>query len=207
MLVRGLAAVSNANFVQVQSSKLVSKYFGETEKSIRDLFARARSSAPCILFFDELDSIAAKRGFSSDGNDAGGSSGVYARVLSTLLNEMDGVGGQGDIVVVAATNRADSLDAALVRPGRMDQMLEVGYPSPADRLAIFRQYTKAMPLAADVDLAAVSASMHDDATVTGAMIHAICKDAALRALRESEAGTSVAQRHFSQAAVSAPSRR
>ncbi|KAF0693569.1 Aste57867_15434 [Aphanomyces stellatus] len=197
MLIRGLAAASNANFVHVQSSKLMSKYFGETEKSIRDLFARAQSSAPCILFFDELDSIAEKRAFSNDG-DSGGASGVYSRVLSTLLNEMDGIGGQSsDVIVMAATNRVDSLDAALVRPGRMDQALEVGYPSAADREAIFAQYTNAMPLAADMDVAALAAMGHD--CMTGAEIGAICKEAAFRALRESEAATHVEQRHFREA--------
>ncbi|RHY10670.1 hypothetical protein DYB36_004558 [Aphanomyces astaci] len=129
-------------------------------------------------------------------------------VSGILLYGPSGCGKTMLVRGLAAVSNANFVQVqALVRPGRMDQMLEVGYPSPADRLAIFRQYTKAMPLAADVDLAAVSASMHGDATVTGAMIHAICKDAALRALRESEAATSVAQRHFSQAAVSAPSRR
>ncbi|OQR86145.1 cell division cycle protein 48 [Achlya hypogyna] len=197
-LVRGLAAKCNANFVRVQSSDLMSKYFGETEKAIRDLFARARSSAPCILFFDELDSIAEKRAFGGSGG--GGSSSVYARVLSTLLNEMDGVGGQtAEVIVMAATNRKDALDAALVRPGRIDQALH----------AIFASYTARMPLAADVDLRALAATTFDlsrdlskmqrAAQMTGADIGAICKTAAFNALRANEGAAVVAMAHFTAA--------
>ncbi|EQC39804.1 hypothetical protein SDRG_03227 [Saprolegnia diclina VS20] len=210
-LVRGLAAKCNANFVRVQSSDLLSKYFGETEKSIRDVFARARASAPCILFFDELDAIAEKRAFDSSGG--GSSSSVYARVLSTLLNEMDGVGGQAsEVIVMAATNRKDALDAALVRPGRIDQALEVGYPDQNDRLAIFESYTRRMPLAEDVDVAALASTPFDlrsdlskmerAAHMTGADIGAICKAAAFHALRHDVDAASVAMAHFRAAIAS-----
>ncbi|KAG9407926.1 hypothetical protein AC1031_021163 [Aphanomyces cochlioides] len=195
MLVRGLAAASRANFVQVQSSKLLSKYFGETEQSIRSLFARARASAPCLLFFDEIDAITAKRTFGDEGQDA---SGVFARVLSTLLNEMDGIEGHTtDVIVVAATNRLEALDAALVRPGRMDQAIHLGLPNIVDRVAIFQEYAKAMPLASDVDLVALALLAGD--SMTGAGISAVCKEAAFRALRENEDANTVHQRHFTEA--------
>ncbi|KDO33730.1 hypothetical protein SPRG_19339 [Saprolegnia parasitica CBS 223.65] len=199
-LVRGLAAKCNANFVRVQSSDLLSKYFGETEKSIRDVFARARASAPCILFLTKYDRCK-------------NSSSVYARVLSTLLNEMDGVGGQAsEVIVMAATNRKDALDAALVRPGRIDQALEVGYPNENDRLAIFESYTRRMPLSPDVDLAALASTPFDlrndmsqmlrSAHMTGADIGAICKAAAFHALRHDEHAATVGMAHFRAAIAS-----
>ncbi|KAG1709689.1 hypothetical protein DVH05_020342 [Phytophthora capsici] len=149
LLVQTLAARAQVNFVSVKSSELLSKYFGDSEKAVRQLFARARAASPCLLFFDEFDSIAHKRSFGEgDGGSSGG--GVYARVLSTFLNEMDGVGSQrvsssfvshgkgssaadsGGILVVAATNRREALDAALVRPGRIDKTVELGFPTQED---------------------------------------------------------------------------
>ncbi|KAL3658780.1 hypothetical protein V7S43_016149 [Phytophthora oleae] len=149
LLVQTLAARAQVNFVSVKSSELLSKYFGDSEKAVRQLFARARAASPCLLFFDEFDSIAHKRSFGEgDGGSSGG--GVYARVLSTFLNEMDGVGSQrvstssvshakgssaangGGILVVAATNRKEALDAALVRPGRIDKTVELGFPTQED---------------------------------------------------------------------------
>ncbi|OQS06458.1 cell division cycle protein 48 [Thraustotheca clavata] len=223
MIVQGLAAKCKANFVRVQSSELMSKYFGETEKSIRDVFARARSAAPCILFFDELDSIAEKRAFDGKthflihvliiliGKDSGGgASSVYSRVLSTLLNEMDGVSGQtAEVIVMAATNRKDALDPALIRPGRIDQALEVGYPSKEDRAAIFKSYMARMPRSNDVDIHKLASTAFDMSldmskmkrgnAMTGADIGAICKAAAFQALREDLNAQTVCMKHFNQA--------
>ncbi|KAG7393092.1 hypothetical protein PHYPSEUDO_012427 [Phytophthora pseudosyringae] len=216
LLVQTLAAQAKVNFVSVKSSELLSKYFGDSEKGVRQLFARARAASPCILFFDEFDSIAHKRSFGEgDGGSSGG--GVYARVLSTFLNEMDGVGSQrvtassvsrtkgssatdsGGILVVAATNRKDALDAALVRPGRIDKTVEVGFPTQEDIQDILALYTRKMPLADDVDIQALAARHRGSRTFTGADIAAVCKEAAFRALREDIEAKIVRLRHFEAA--------
>ncbi|EGZ10300.1 hypothetical protein PHYSODRAFT_564519 [Phytophthora sojae] len=216
LLVQTLAAKAQVNFVSVKSSELLSKYFGDSEKAVRQLFARARAAAPCLLFFDEFDSIAHKRSFGEgDGGSSGG--GVYARVLSTFLNEMDGVGSQrvtassvshakgfaasesGGILVVAATNRKDALDAALIRPGRIDKTVELGFPTQEDIQDIFAHYTRKMPLAADVDIQALAERPRGSRTFTGADIAAICKEAAFRALREDIEAKTVCFRHFEAA--------
>ncbi|KAL4118278.1 hypothetical protein PRIC2_010604 [Phytophthora ramorum] len=216
LLVQTLATQAQVNFVSVKSSELLSKYFGDSEKAVRELFARARAAAPCLLFFDEFDSIAHKRSFGEgDGGSSGG--GVYARVLSTFLNEMDGVGSQrvtassvshakrpsvadsGGILVVAATNRKDALDAALIRPGRIDKTVELGFPTQEDIQDILALYTRKMPLAADVEIKALAGRSRRSRTFTGADIAAICKEAAFRALREDIEAKTVHLRHFEAA--------
>ncbi|TYZ57239.1 hypothetical protein PybrP1_004611, partial [[Pythium] brassicae (nom. inval.)] len=206
LLVRTLAAQAGVNFVSVKSSELMSKYFGDSEKAVRQLFARARAASPCILFFDEFDAIAHKRSFGGDGGGSGGES-VYARILSTFLNEMDGVGAsstssaetKGEILVIAATNRVDALDAALVRPGRIDKAVELGLPDAADKEAILAHYTRKMPLAADVSISALANRSTGGRSFTGADLSAVCKDAALRALREDIDAACVSMRHFDAA--------
>ncbi|KAF1794980.1 P-loop containing nucleoside triphosphate hydrolase [Phytophthora cactorum] len=216
LLVQTLAAQAKVNFVSVKSSELLSKYFGDSEKAVRQLFARARAASPCLLFFDEFDSIAHKRSFGEgDGGSSGG--GVYARVLSTFLNEMDGVGSQrvtassvshteessiadsGGILVVAATNRKDALDAALVRPGRIDKTVEIGFPTHEDVEDILALYTRKMPLADDVNIQELAARPRGSCTFTGADIAAVCKEAAFRALREDIDSKTVRFRHFEAA--------
>ncbi|KAG3108429.1 hypothetical protein PI124_g11113 [Phytophthora idaei] len=216
LLVQTLAAQAKVNFVSVKSSELLSKYFGDSEKAVRQLFARARAASPCLLFFDEFDSIAHKRSFGEgDGGSSGG--GVYARVLSTFLNEMDGVGSQrvtassvshtegssiadsGGILVVAATNRKDALDAALVRPGRIDKTVEIGFPTHEDVEDILALYTRKMPLADDVNIQELAARPRGSRTFTGADIAAVCKEAAFRALREDIDSKTVRFRHFEAA--------
>ncbi|ETP52401.1 hypothetical protein F442_02561 [Phytophthora nicotianae P10297] len=216
LLVQTLAAKAKVNFVSVKSSELLSKYLGDSEKAVRLLFARARAASPCLLFFDEFDSIAHKRSFGEgDGGSSGG--GVYARVLSTFLNEMDGVGSQrvtassvsrtkglstadsGGILVVAATNRKDALDAALVRPGRIDKTVEIGFPTQEDIEDILALYTRKMPLADDVNIQELAARSRGSRTFTGADIAAICKEAAFRALREDIEAKTVRSRHFEAA--------
>uniref|UniRef100_A0AAV1VK38 AAA+ ATPase domain-containing protein n=1 Tax=Peronospora matthiolae TaxID=2874970 RepID=A0AAV1VK38_9STRA len=215
LLVQTLAAQARVNFVSVKSSELLSKYFGDSEKAVRQLFARARAASPCLLFFDEFDSIAHKRSFS--GNDGGSSGGgVYARVLSTFLNEMDGVGSQrvsvstshvkkspavesAGILVVAATNRKDALDAALIRPGRMDKTVVLGFPTQEDVAELLAVYTRKMPLATDVDIQELAARPRGSHTFTGADVASICKEAAFRALREGVEAKTVCARHFEAA--------
>lgn len=181
------------------------RYLGETEARLRALFARARSAAPCILFLDELDAITAKRGDDNgDGGEGGGGAGsVHARVLSTLLNEMDGVastsapassssggvtgsgsgaGAGGGVLVLAATNRKGALDAALLRPGRLHESVELGVPGREDREGVLRVHVGCLPLAAGVDLARLS---QDD--VSGGLT---CADLEVKAVRPTFSTTS-----------------
>ena len=149
------------------------RYLGETEAKLRSLFARARAAAPCILFLDELDAITAKRGHCGGGSDGGGTGSVHARVLSTLLNEMDGVAGSSPttssasdggvegvhppaVLVLAATNRKDALDAALLRPGRLHESVEIGMPKREDREGVLRVHARRLPLSNEVNLARLS---------------------------------------------------
>ncbi|KAF1319349.1 Cell division cycle protein 48, partial [Globisporangium splendens] len=199
----------------MNSSEVMSKYFGDSEKAVRQLFARARAASPCILFFDEFDAIAHKRSFSSGDGDGGGDGGgdsVYARILSTFLNEMDGIGAatsskstssSGEILVIAATNRIDALDAALIRPGRIDKMIEIGFPTETDKEAILAHYTRKMPLDADVAISTLAARPTGyepwNRPFTGADLAAVCKDAAFRALREDLEASAISVRHFEDA--------
>ncbi|CAN0076187.1 unnamed protein product, partial [Sphacelaria rigidula] len=181
------------------------RYLGETEAKLRSLFARARAAAPCILFLDELDSITAKRGDGGMGDAGGGEAGgVYARVLSTLLNEMDGVasgGGTsqpkrqsegsdrstvsagGRVLVLAATSRRHMLDSALLRPGRLHESIEFGMPNKEDREGVLRVHARRLPLAAQVDFERLS---RDDVAggLSCADLEASCRDAAMAAMRE-----------------------
>ncbi|KAI9151137.1 hypothetical protein H9P43_009752 [Blastocladiella emersonii ATCC 22665] len=144
-IVHALASEPTVNVVSVKGPELLSKYFGESESRLRTLFAEARKSAPCVLFFDELDALAAKRAWSSGST----TSSVNERVLSTLLNEMDGISARTGVVVVACTSRPDAIDDALLRPGRLDQLVPVPLPSRKDREAILGATTAV--LAGDVD--------------------------------------------------------
>ncbi|CAN0192369.1 unnamed protein product, partial [Scytosiphon promiscuus] len=172
-----LATECLANFLWVRSSELLSRYLGETEAKLRALFSRARAAAPCILFLDELDAITAKRGDGTGDGDGGGEAGsVHARVLSTLLNEMDGVassGGGGGVLVLAATNRRGALDAALLRPGRLHESVELGVPGREDREGVLRVHAGRLPLAPGTDLLRLS---QDD--VSGGLT---CADLEVRA--------------------------
>ncbi|KAK3818810.1 MAG: P-loop containing nucleoside triphosphate hydrolase protein [Benniella sp.] len=148
MLVQALASESNMNFIPVKGPEIFSKYLGETEATLRRLFAMARRIAPCILFFDEMDSIGAKRGWGGDA-DSSGSNGVGERVLSTLLNEMDGVEERAGVFVIGCTNQPGAMDDALLRPGRLDQLIYVGYPTLQDRSQIIDTIAKRIPLPVD----------------------------------------------------------
>lgn len=205
LLARALATESGANFLAVKGPELYSMYVGESERRARTLFRKARAAAPCILFFDEIDALTTAR--NGMGGGAGGDP-VADRLLGTLLTELDGLDtaqtspGGGGVVVLAATNRPDALDAALLRPGRLDVHLYVPPPPASQRLAILRQRTKAMPLGADVDLAAVAAACEG---CSGADVVALAQAAGMAALRR-DVGTRAVQRADWDAALRATRR-
>ena len=145
LLAKAVAKESETNFINIRGPELLSKWVGESERGIRETFRRARQSAPCVIFFDEIDSIAPIRGAGADTN-------VSERVVSQLLTELDGVQKLGGVVVLAATNRVDMVDPALLRAGRFDKLLYIGMPSPASRKNIIKIHLKNKPLAKDIDI-------------------------------------------------------
>ncbi|MEM1976331.1 MAG: CDC48 family AAA ATPase, partial [Nitrososphaerota archaeon] len=186
LLAKAVANESEANFISVKGPEILSKWVGESEKAVREIFQRAREAAPCIIFFDELDAIAPRRGLHTD-------SGVTDRIVNQLLTEMDGIQILKDVVVIGATNRPDILDPALLRPGRFDRVIFVPPPDVEGRYQIFQIHTRDMPLADDVDLRKL-AEMTEG--YTGADIEALCREAALNAARENINTEKVYMRHF-----------
>ncbi|KAF8929649.1 hypothetical protein BGZ58_008799 [Dissophora ornata] len=178
-LVKAIATNSGSSFLSVNGAALYSSFVGDSEKTIRETFHQARLSAPSIIFFDEIDTIVGKRNFSSGGGDGGGDS-VQERVLSTMLNEMDGVENAQGVLIVAATNRVDLIDKALLRPGRFDRVVYVPPPDLEARKQILRIYTRDIPLAEDVDLDGIALTTE---MYTGADLQNVCREAALIALR------------------------
>ncbi|KAF9914902.1 hypothetical protein BX616_007342 [Lobosporangium transversale] len=178
-LVKAIATNSGASFLSVNGAALYSSYVGDSEKTIRETFHQARLSAPSIVFFDEIDTIVGKRNFSADSGGAGRDS-VQERVLSTMLNEMDGVENATGVLIVAATNRVDLIDKALLRPGRFDRVIYVPPPDLVARKQILSIYTKDIPLADDVDLDFIAQTTE---MYTGADLQNACREAALVALR------------------------
>ncbi len=174
LLAKAVATESQANFISVKGPEILSKWVGESEKAIREIFRRAKQVAPCVIFFDEIDAIASYRGYETGTR-------VTERVLNQLLTEMDGIEELHGIVVLAATNRPDLLDPALLRPGRFDKLILVPMPNREERLEIFKVHTRNMPLSEDVDLSKLS-ELTDG--YVGADIEAICREAGLLALRE-----------------------
>jgi len=172
LLARALAGETDVNFVRVDGPEIIDRYVGESEKAIREVFERARQSAPSIVFFDELDAIAASRG---DGHE------VTERVVSQLLTELDGMQENPNLVVLAATNRKDQIDPALLRPGRLDTHVFVGEPDLDAREKILAVHTQGKPLADDVDVNELSAELEG---YTGADLEALVRDASMRAIRE-----------------------
>mmetsp|Transcript_14401 Transcript_14401/g.49187 ORF Transcript_14401/g.49187 Transcript_14401/m.49187 type:complete len:824 (-) Transcript_14401:36-2507(-) len=194
-LVRSLAGLVGLGFVKASGSELFSAYLGESEAILRQLFRRARRMKPCILFLDEIDAIVGKRSLdgSGDGTEA---NGVQQRVLSTLLNEMDGVDSSGGVVVVGATNRLDMIDAALLRPGRFDVVLEVPVPDSHERQEILATCSRRLPISADVDLKTMSDKTEG---YTGAEINRLVVEAAMVCLRENMENELVSHSHFLEA--------
>ncbi|MHA1589893.1 MAG: CDC48 family AAA ATPase [Candidatus Njordarchaeales archaeon] len=174
LLAKAVATESEANFISVKGPELLSKWVGESERAVREIFRKARQASPAIIFFDEIDALAPRRGLYT------GDSGVSERVISQLLTEMDGLQSRGDVVVIAATNRPDLLDPALLRPGRFDRLIYVPPPDLRARLEILRVHTRKMPLASDVDLERIARMTEG---YTGADLAAVAREAAMNALR------------------------
>ncbi|MFA9416570.1 AAA family ATPase [Natrinema sp. HArc-T2] len=172
LLARALAGETDVNFVRVDGPEIIDRYVGESEKAIRKVFERARQAAPSIVFFDEIDAITAARG---EGHE------VTERVVSQLLTELDGMRENPNLVVLAATNRKDQIDPALLRPGRLDTHVFVGEPDLEAREQILTVHTRGKPLADDVDIAALAGDLEG---YTGADLEALVRDASMRAIRE-----------------------
>ncbi|WZZ81973.1 hypothetical protein YC2023_102545 [Brassica napus] len=192
LMARAVASEAGLNFLAVKGPELFSKWVGESEKAVRSLFAKARANAPSIIFFDEIDSLASIRGKENDGVS------VSDRVMSQLLVELDGLHQRVGVTVIAATNRPDKIDSALLRPGRFDRLLYVGPPDEADREAILKIHLRKIPCSSDIclkELASVTKGY------TGADISLICREAAIASLEESLEAEEISMRHL-KAAIS-----
>jgi transitional endoplasmic reticulum ATPase len=181
MLAKAVATESEANFISVKGPELISKWVGESEKGIREIFRKARQASPCIIFFDEVDSIAPHRGGRSMGEDGVGGATGMERMLSQLLTEMDGIQEMQGIVVIAATNRADMIDPALIRPGRFDKIVYVPNPDKKTREKILSIYTKGKPIGRDIDLKKIAEKTEG---FSGAEVSAIVNTAISLVLHE-----------------------
>ncbi|HOK58285.1 CDC48 family AAA ATPase [Methanothrix sp.] len=175
LLAKAVATESQANFISVKGPEFLSKWVGESERAVRETFRKAKQAAPAVVFFDEIDAIAPMR--SSGAAD----SHVTERVISQILSEMDGLEPLHNVIVIAATNRPDIIDPALLRPGRFDRMIEIGPPDEEARLEILRIHTANRPLAEDVDLAEIAKRTEN---YSGADLAAVCSEAVMLAIRE-----------------------
>ncbi|TDA25104.1 MAG: AAA family ATPase [Archaeoglobi archaeon] len=202
LLAKAVANESNANFISVKGPELLSKWVGESEKHVRDMFKKARQVAPAIIFFDEIDSLAPRRGGIGDSH-------VTERVVSQLLTELDGLEELREVVVIAATNRPDLIDPALLRPGRIERHIYIPPPDKEARKEIFRIHLKNKPLAEDVKLEELAEKTEG---YSGADIEAVCREAGMLAIREAlKSGVSreeakeiakkikITKRHFEEA--------
>ncbi|CAH8375208.1 unnamed protein product [Eruca vesicaria subsp. sativa] len=176
LLAKAIANECQANFISIKGPELLTMWFGESEANVREIFDKARQSAPCVLFFDELDSIATQRG--SSVGDAGGAAD---RVLNQLLTEMDGMSAKKTVFIIGATNRPDIIDPALLRPGRLDQLIYIPLPDEESRYQIFKSCLRKSPVAKDVDLRALAKYTQG---FSGADITEICQRACKYAIRE-----------------------
>jgi transitional endoplasmic reticulum ATPase len=173
LLAQAAASATQINFISVKGPALMSKYIGESEQAVREVFRKARQAAPCLVFFDEIDALVPRRGASD--------AGVSERVVAQFLAELDGVEKLTGVLVLAATNRLDMIDPALRRPGRFDAVVEIPLPDGAARLAILQVQVRSKPIADDVNLAFIADNTEG---LTGADLGAICQSAALNAIRE-----------------------
>jgi transitional endoplasmic reticulum ATPase len=176
LMAKAVANECQANFISIKGPELLTMWFGESEANVRDVFEKARQAAPCVLFFDELDSIAQQRGGSS-----GDGGGAADRVMNQLLTEMDGVGAKKNVFIIGATNRPDIIDTALMRPGRLDQLIYIPMPDYESRLGILRATLRKSPVSKDVDLSYLAAQTDK---FTGADLTEICQTACKLAIRE-----------------------
>ena len=219
LLAKAVANESEANFILVKGPELLSKWVGESEKAVREVFKKARQVSPCIIFFDEVDALAPRRGISSDSH-------VSERVVNQLLTEIDGLEDLHDVVVIAATNRPDIVDTALLRPGRFDRMILTHVPDEQTRLEIFKVHTKGMPISIEPKKKVVAAKVSKSGEVStelesdteeseiksreellrylakktegyaGSDIEAVCREAAILALREDINSREIYKNHF-----------
>ncbi|KAI7890319.1 P-loop containing nucleoside triphosphate hydrolase protein [Mucor mucedo] len=197
-LVKVIASSANVAFLSINGAQLYSPFVGDSEKVVRTTFQKARASAPAIIFLDETEAIVGKRNM---GNGGSGGDSVQERVLSTLLNEMDGVESAESVLVVGATNRPDMLDAALMRPGRFDQAVYVPPPDEHSRFEIMKIHTKRMPLSSDVDLLDIARRTN---YYTGADLQNICREAAMEALRGAKLASDVTMANFNKSLATIP---
>lgn len=177
LLAKAIANECQSNFISIKGPELLTMWFGESEANVREIFDKARQAAPCVLFFDELDSIARSRGSSS--GDAGGAGD---RVLNQILTEMDGMGAKKNVFIIGATNRPDIIDPALMRPGRLDQLIYIPLPDLASRIQVFKAVLRKSPVAKDVDLEYLGTMTQG---YSGADITEICQRACKLAIRAS----------------------
>jgi len=177
MLAKAIANECQANFISIKGPELLTMWFGESEANVRDLFDKARQAAPCVMFFDEIDSIAKARGSSL--GDAGGAGD---RVINQLLTEMDGVGAKKNLFIIGATNRPELLDKAIMRPGRLDQLIYIPMPDAPSRISIFKSILRSANLAPDVDLNNIGTEF---VGFSGADIKEFCNRAQMFAIEES----------------------
>jgi len=191
LLAKAVANETDANFIYVKGPELLSMWLGESEKGVRKIFEKARQVAPSIIFFDEVDALASRRGYETGTR-------VTETVVNTLLAEMDGLQELNDVVIIAATNRPDILDPALLRPGRLDRLLLTISPNEEARLEIFKIHTKNMPLTKDVDIKKLAQKTEG---YVGADIESVCREAAMLALREDITTKEVNKKYFEKALI------
>ncbi len=189
LLAKAIASESGANFIAVKGPELLSMWVGESEKHIRDIFRRAKQVAPSIIFFDEIDALVPRRGYGTDSH-------VTERVVSQILAEISGLEELHDVVVVAATNRPDILDPALLRPGRFDRQVLATTPNEKARLEILKIHTRDIPLSKDIDIKKLA---KDTEGFSGADLEALCREAAMNAMRRDIKSEEVTKRDFDSA--------
>merc|ERR1711983_380854 len=177
MLAKAIANECQANFISIKGPELLTMWFGESEANVRDIFDKARSAAPCVLFFDELDSIAKSRG-----GTAGDAGGAADRVINQVLTEMDGMGAKKNVFIIGATNRPDIIDGAILRPGRLDQLIYIPLPDEGSRMAILKSNLRKSPVGKEVDLPFLARMTK---RFSGADLTEICQRACKLAIRES----------------------
>jgi transitional endoplasmic reticulum ATPase len=194
LLAKAVATESSANFISVKGPEVLSKWVGESEKAVREIFKKARQVSPCIVFFDEIDSIAPSRGGRTD-------SGVTERLVNQLLSEMDGLVSLKNVAVIAASNRPDIIDTALLRPGRFDRSVYIPLPDLNAREEIFKVHTRRMPLEDGINYQLLAQKTEG---YTGADIEAVCREAALNAIRVDLRPKKVNMAHFESAMKAVP---
>eukprot|EP00918_Siedleckia_nematoides_P043374 GHVU01094780.1.p2 GENE.GHVU01094780.1~~GHVU01094780.1.p2 ORF type:complete len:264 (-),score=62.18 GHVU01094780.1:194-985(-) len=200
LLAKAVANECRANFISVKGPELLTMWFGESEANVRALFDKARAAAPCIIFFDEIDSIAKARGEMG----GGGGSDAADRVMNQILTEVDGIGEKKPVFLIAATNRPDILDPAVTRPGRLDQLVFIPLPDRRSRVNVFKAALRRAPVGPDVDFERMA---KDTEGFSGADVTEVCQRAAKEAIKESVQLQAegrppvphIARRHFDRA--------